>query len=495
MLITAELRNQFKNFVAGRGGLYFKDHDLRNLENAISARMKERGIHSLPGYYAYLTTSDEKENEFRELLNLITINHTYFFRNEPQFKAFSEKVLPEVIAQKLREASGEEKPSLRIWSAGCATGEEAYSIAMVVNDLITDIESWDVHILATDASENALQGARKGLYRQNSSKHVDEEHIARYFTKESDKYAVRDTIKNMVTFAYLNLMDEEYPAGFDVIFCRNVVIYFEFETTLKVMNKLFSSLTDDGYMFIGYSETLQFMQDRLHMVSWKDAIYYRKGLPGKPEKAAPPIPPKEEINIDEVLEEISRAEAEANIEAETKKAPPPEKIEDMIVQIIKKIHTKDYDGALALAEEAISADRKALDPYFLAAEIFINQGKTDEAKSKLTNVLKIDSLFAPAYYLYGCIYMEENDPENAKKNLKKALFIDKKFLLAHFYLAQVFKSEGRARDAIREYRNTLKLLSGESPGDIVAYSGGFNAATFMSVCRDNLERLKLEYGD
>jgi len=492
MPITADLKGQFRNFVASRGGLYFKDHDLRNLEGAISLRMKSRGIHSLPGYYAYLTTSPQKENEFRELLNIITINHTYFFRNTPQFKAFREKVLPEVIARKLRGANTKEKPSLRIWSAGCATGEEAYSIAMVVSDLIGDVENWDINILATDASEDALRRAQKGLYGRNSAKHVDEEHIAKYFTKEEDRYAINDTIKNMVNFAYFNLMDEEYPAGFDVIFCRNVVIYFEFETTLKVMNKLFSALTDQGYMFIGYSETLQYMQERLRMVSWEDAIYYRKGLPRRAEAIAPVIPPKEEINIDKVLEEISRAEAEANIEAERKKAPLPEEIEDIIIRIIKKMHMKEYAAALALAEEAIIADGRALDPYFLAAEIFINQGKPDEAKSKLASVLKVDSLFAPAHYLYGCIYMEENDLDNAKKSLKKALFIDKRFLLAHFYLAQVFKNEGHARNAIREYRNTLKLLSKDDPSDIVAYSGGFNAATFMSVCRDNLERLKLE---
>ncbi|NQU95186.1 MAG: hypothetical protein HQ549_03010 [Candidatus Omnitrophica bacterium] len=504
MPATVDIRNQFKTFVANRGGLYFKDHDLKNLESAISARMKSRGMHSFPGYYAYLTTAEEKEDEFRELLNLLTINHTYFFRNEPQFKALREKVLPNVIEKKRQEASasGEEKPALRIWSAGCATGQEPYSIAMIVRDLIEDIDDWDVQILATDASENALQNARKGTYSQNSVKHVDETRLARYFTKEGNterdtKYRIQENIRRMINFAFFNLMEESFPTGFDIIFCRNVVIYFEFETTVKVMNKLYSGLLDGGYMFIGYSETLQFMQDRLQMISWEDAIYYHKAKGKAPvyTEFAEPLPAKEEIDLDKVLEEISKAEATANLEAETKKAPPTQKIENMLIQIIKAMHLKQYDKALSLIEEASSVDDKVVDPHYLAAEIFINQGKRGEAKTRLSTALKLDSLFAPAHYLYGCIYVEESDLDNAKKSLKKALFIDKNFLLAHFYLAQVFKTEGRTKDAIREYRNSLKLLSGAAPGDIIAYSGGFNAATFMSVCRDNLERLKIEYGD
>ena len=496
-----DLRNKFRNFITNRGGLYFKDHDLSDLEGAISTRMLEHRFDSPVTYYNYITASEKKEDEFRELLNLITINHTYFFRNEPHFKALKEKILPEIIERKLRayqNSDKEEKPELRIWSAGCSSGEEPYSIAMIIKDVIGNIEDWNITIFATDASTNVLSRARKGLYGKNTVKYSDSDYLNRYFTEREfeardRKFEIDDSIKDMVNFAYFNLMDEDYPVGLDVIFFRNVSIYFELETTIKVMSKIYSSLADDGYLFIGYSETLQFMPDKFQMVSWGDSIYYRKLLKGEGRRLEMPKSIEEEkLDIDKVLEEISRAQAIAELEAEAKKAKPSKKIEEILVEIIKSMHLKEYDTALKLIEEAHLADKKAVDPYYLAAEIFMNQGRIEEAKLKLFEALKLNSLFAPAHYLLGCMYIEENVLDSAKECLRKALYIDKKFLIAHFYLALAFKNEGSSKDAIREYRNTLKLLSKTKPEDVVAYSGGFNAATLMSVCRDNLERLKLE---
>jgi len=171
---------------------------------------------------------------------------------------------------------------------------------------------------------------------------------------------------------------------------------------------------------------------------------------------------------------------------------PPERFEDILVQIIKAIHLKEYGKALRLIEDAGRADATSSDPHYLAAEIYINQGKPREAKKRLEKALELDSLFAPAHYLLGCISVEQNELGKAKENLKKALYINKDFLLAHFYLALVFKNEGSISNAIREYRNTVRLLSRQDPQDIIAYSGGFSAATLASVCRDNIERLKLE---
>ena len=191
--------------------------------------------------------------------------------------------MPQLAEKKLKEArdAGRAKPTLRIWSAGCSTGEEPYTIAMVIRDSIPDINSWDIHILATDASQEALARASKGIYSLNSMRLVDMEHKGLYFKErgrsaQDERYEIDDSIKKMVTFGYHNLIDDDYPAGFDIVFCRNVVIYFELETTIKVMTKIRDSLNDNGYLFIGYSETLYFLHDKFKMISRDEAIYYRK---------------------------------------------------------------------------------------------------------------------------------------------------------------------------------------------------------------------------
>ena len=500
IIFDENLKHQFKNLVSDRCGLYFKDHDLKDLEKVLIQRMKDLKIHSPSAYYNKLAVSEDRENEFRELLNLLTVNHTYFFRNEPQFDVLKDRILPELMARRLTDLSAtnnpSNKPRIRIWSAGCSTGEEPYTLAMVIQDVIPNIEDWDIQIIATDVSMNALAKARKGIYTETAMRLVDADHKERYFTerkidKGAPQYEIRDSVKKTVRFDYFNLMDEEFPKKFDIIFCRNVVIYFELETTIKIMNKFHSSLAEDGYFFIGYSESLQFITEKFKMQDWKDAIYYIKSPPEMPGKREP------KRLADQDLEKIIATAAKAEWLAEEKGikiekiALPPRKIEDFLVDAIKFFHLKQYNRALALIEEAHQAAPEAMDPYYLFAEVYVNQGNFQEAKEKLNAALSIHPMFTPAHYLLGYIFMEQENLEEAKRHLKKALYLDKDFSLAHFNLAHIYRKEGRLEDSIREYRNTLKILAQMSLGDIIAYSGGFNAATLVSVCKDNIERLKL----
>ena len=463
--------------------------------------MKACSFDTVLAYYAYLTSSEKKDDELRELLNRLTINHTYFFRNEPQFKVLKEKILPELIERKnnahnvQRITLDATRPSLRIWSAGCSTGEEPYTIAMILKDVIPDIENWDIQIFATDASTEALEAARKGVYSVNSMRLVDDLHKNRYFSQRpgaglDSKYAIHDDIKKMVNFSFFNLMSEEYPGPFDILFCRNVTIYFELETTIQVMNKFAGSLDDDGYLFIGYSETLQFISDKFKMINWDDAIFYLKTKDGAVPKRFIPLKPRPfELKVDDILAQISKAEFDAEVKEGANKKRPIE-FEQKIVCAMKAIHTKNYDEALSLTEEARVLEKNAPEPCYIAAEVYSNQGKFKEAKDNLYAALNKDMMFAPAHYLFGSIYAEEGKMEAAEESYRRALYLEDEFSLAHFSLANIYRDNIRIDDALREYRNTLNVLSKSDPYDIVAYSGGFNAATLASVCKNNIERLK-----
>jgi len=509
VILAEEMRDKFKTFIADRCGLYFKDHDLKSLENAVIERAVVCGVGSASDYYDLVTTSKNREAEFRELLNLLTINHTYFFRNESHFRALKEKILPGIVERKRREAAlkrksaGSEnaKPTLRVWSAGCSTGEEPYSIAMVVRDVIKDPDEWDVEISAPDASTYALSRARKAVYAPNVMKLLSREYKQKNFVEKKDargkkQYELISAIKKMVHFDYLNLIGGQFPRGFDIIFCRNVVIYFELETVIGLMNRFYSSLNDTGTIFIGYSETLQFMPDKFKMKNWEDAIFY-----GKTKNASQfdeKVSPRSSIiQSQKAAEKIvsERAAAELRAEekvSEEKKVVLSRKIKSLLVEITKELYLKRYDSALSLIREAEAIDKNAPQPHYLAAEIRANQGRFREAKDQLEVVLTLDALFVPAHYLFGTIYLEEEDLEHAKVSLKKALYLDGNFSLAHYSLANIYRREGKRDDAVRAYRNTLKVLSQGAPDDIIPYSGGFNVETLLSICRNNIERLKIE---
>jgi len=492
MIFPEELKNKFRQFIAGSCGLYFKDHDIKSLEAALRTRAGSCGIDSAAAYYAYLTTSKNKRDEFRQLLNILTVNHTYFFRNEPHFRVLKEKVLPEIITRKTKNlsASPESRATLRVWSAGCSSGEEPYSIAMVIRDLIEDFDRWDIRIFATDVSSEALQAAEKGVYGKNSMRLVNSEHKKKYFIEKRDlRCEVKNSIKSMVKFNYLNLIDEEYPENIDIIFCRNVTIYFDLETTIKIMNKIHASLCDTGHLFIGYSESLQFISDKFEMEDFRDAIIYRKARKKAVSGIKGPKPPEKKAQ--EIIDEISKAEMASEKKIETQEHTVPSgKMEDLLVQIMKDLYMKKYDRALTVIEQAHAVDRNVIEPYFFAAEIYMNQGRIDEAKEKLCVALRINALFAPLYYLLGNIYIETEDFDQARENFKKALYLDKNFVLAHFSLGVVLRKVGRIEDALRQFRNTQKILLKDTSGDTIAFSGGFNAATLISVCKNNIERLK-----
>lgn len=511
--IPEGLKGQFRNVVNTRCGLYFKDYDLKDLEQAVGVRMQACNIDSPAAYYNLLIFSEKREDEFRELLNLLTIKHTYFFRNEPQFKALKERILPDIMERRLRQAGEREaapkgntiqKPVIRIWSAGCSTGEEPYTIAMVLKDTIPDPEAWDVQIVATDASTEALENARKGVYGVNSMKLVDQEHKDRYFIERKHsgidaRYELKDEIKKMVHFSFFNLMEEDYPAGFDIIFCRNVVIYFELETTIRVMNKFAKSLNEDGYLFIGYSESLQFISDHFRMIDWEDAIFYAKVKEGREAPRFRPFGPAErepvrvEISVEQfekAVEELSRAEVAADTHKEAERHKSSKRLKELLIEAVKAFHLKQYEEAIALAEEARKVDQDAVEPYYLVAEISANQGRPELAKENLRMALGKDMMFAPAHYLMGSLHIQENSHEEAKNSLKKAIYLDHGFSLAHFGLANIYRDSGNIASALREYRNTLNILSKASLYDIVPYSGGFNTVTLASVCKSNIERLK-----
>jgi len=493
-VLPLELKLRMRHLISLRCGLYFKDHDLKNLEDAVATRMSCCGLLTPAAYYERLLDGVSAEEEFRELLNLLTVNHTYFFRNEAQFQVLKEKILPRLLEYKKKLAFEQRlpKPILRVWSAGCSTGEEPYSLAIILSEAMADIEDWHVEVVATDASTQVLDHARRGVYSENSVKHVTAEYLQKYFVAPDQlegrpRYEIQEGIKRLVKFGFLNLMDENYPSGFDIIFCRNVVIYFAPETTRMVMEKFYQSLNEEGHLFIGYSESLQFLGDKFKMIAEDDAIYYSRKTAKMSEQE-----PHDGMPLAPYIDSIGPSREDL-VDSLPLPAMDTERTEEQRVgQIKSAIIAKRYSQALNVIEQALGENKNSEVVRYLAAEVYLNLGRFDDGRKQLVKILSQNPLSAPGYYLLGCLYLEEGRLSEAKVNLNKAIYLDGSFLLSHFYLAQVYKEEEQFDRAVKEYRNTLKLLSSLLPTDIIAYSEDVEAAVLVSVCRDNIERLKVD---
>jgi chemotaxis protein methyltransferase CheR len=268
---------RIRDLVYRVAGIFHPDNKLRLLFDRCTRRMKELKAQTLREYFAYLTTSPIRQIELVALLNEITIGETCFFRNQAQLDALRQIVIPKIIAAKLESAV----PRLRIWSAGCSTGEEPYTLSMLLLDEAqSHLHDWRVEISATDLNECSLANARNAVYGDYSTRHLSPYYRQKYFVPAGDRLQVQPAVRARVSFSRLNLSDDARMAsmkGFDVIFCCNVLIYFDLTSKQRVIRHFYDALQSHGYLFLGRSESLYKVNDDFRLVHLPGATAYVKG--------------------------------------------------------------------------------------------------------------------------------------------------------------------------------------------------------------------------
>ncbi len=252
--LTDEEFRLLSEFIYGYAGLYFDESNRFLLESRLQNRLREHRFDSFLKYYQYLLYHQDRMLEINALLDTVTTNETYFYREKNQLDAFAGEILPELA----RRNAG--KKRIRIWSAGCSTGEEPYTLAILCRESGLFDGSWEVDIVGTDISQRVLRTARKAVFSQASFRATEDASRERYFRKTEDgKYALGDSIRDMVHFGHLNLMDEKMMGLIrecDIIMCRNVIIYFDKSAKARVVNSFFRKLVPGGYLLLGHSESL-----------------------------------------------------------------------------------------------------------------------------------------------------------------------------------------------------------------------------------------------
>ncbi len=263
-----------RDLIHGYCGIYFDDGSKFLLERRLSRRLEQHRLKSFEEYYHLLKYDRKREEELVVLVDNLTTNETYFFRESPQLKAFSEEILPE-----LRRSISDRKV-LRIWSAGCSTGEEPYTIAILLLESGDWWRDWQVEILGSDINQRVLHTARKGVYKKSAHRATSPEMLAKYFVMdEKGDYRIIDRVKELVSFSSVNLLDPHKTSlinNMDIIFCRNVIIYFDREAKKKVIESFYQKLREGGYLLLGHSESLINLSSAFVLRTLKNDMVYQK---------------------------------------------------------------------------------------------------------------------------------------------------------------------------------------------------------------------------
>jgi len=276
--LTDHELSEIRMLIEERTGIHFDESRERFLSTRVREHMHERGYTRV----SELLRAVRKTNvEYDSLLERMLTQETSFFRYPAVFEAFEKRVLPEIHVSKFWK----NPRTLRVWSAGCSTGEEPYSIAITIADSLSFADAWNVEILATDVGKLALKNAEKGIYSGRSLGSVNEKQLAAHFTKVENKFHVKPRLKKMISFAPMNLASPVYVGRMDLIFCMNVLIYFTEERRRALVQRFYEALEPGGYLFLGHSESISKMPVKFQAIVLGDCILYRKPTMQEQQKA------------------------------------------------------------------------------------------------------------------------------------------------------------------------------------------------------------------
>lgn len=499
--LAARLLSPLSQLIASQMGLSFPEERWHDLERGIHAIAQECGFQDVESCARWLLSSQLTRPQVESLASHLTVGETYFFRESRSFEAFEAHILPAVI----RSRQGREQ-YLRIWSAGCCTGEEAYSIAISVSKAMANVKDWKITILATDINPHFLRKAANGLYGEWSFRDVPQWIKERYFKKAGDRrFEIVPSIKNMVTFSHLNLAEAVYPSllndtnAMDVIFCRNVLMYFVQERMKNIIHNLYRSLVDGGWLIVSPSEASHTLFSQFAPASFPGTIFYKKdskapyagedflsrGLPSFP------WPEDKKVSFQPTPEVVREPQPEVALSPHSRDSAPSD---------VEEPHTtaaqpSPYTEALALYEHGRYAEAaetlialfshapRTPEGMALIARAYANQGKLVEAQEWSEHAIVEDKLNAGLYYLRATILQEQGNLDEATVSLKRALYLDQRFVLAHFALGNLARRRQKFREADKHFQNALSLLSTSRQDDVLPESDGMTAGRLMEIIR------------
>lgn len=468
---------RFSKLLLDRYGLYFSERRRPELESAILHAFAASPTADFNEYYTLLAERTDGGLEMERLINAVTINETYFFRDAAQFDALATSVLPELIERRrmLR--------TLRIWSAGCSSGEEPYSIAMLLRDMLPDVDEWSITILGTDVNTAALDRARQGLFGDWAFREARAREMRpRYFHRVGARWELSPDVRRMVTFTRLNLAGTEYPAYatntmfMDLILCRNVTIYFDAAVTAAVVDRFYNTLTDGGWLVVGHSELSLNVYRQFQTRNFPNTVLYQRSGTEPAQPAAwqwPPVQLESVVPLPKTTPAVSTPSTvkspipapPASTSSSTTDVPPLEQARQL-VEFGRSEEARDLLLTLTQSPPV------STDVYILLGQTCANLGDLEAAERWCREALKRNKLALEAYYTLALVLQHQARLPEAIEALKKVIYIDRNDVLGHFSLARLYYQNGQAPAALKSLDNARRLLETQSDDAVVARSGG-----------------------
>ena len=451
--------------IEARTGLSF-DAQLRVNLGAI---LSELAAGDVAGFVRSLRASPDNALGWQRLMRALVIGETYFFRNRAHFELLGDLILPDVIAR---------RSGLNIWSAGCATGEETYSIGITLHEHLPDLGKRTVHLIGTDINNHAITAARTAIYRTWAFRQTDIIFRARYFDTVENGYHVKPFISELATFRQANLLAGPPLPQVDVIFCCNVLLYFDEAALARAEDLMFDALTPGGWLILGQAEAIRSRRERWTTHIFPGAVAYQKPLAGKTPtlwQMGSPTTAKRSPTSQQKI--VKKTTSHLN--------PVPLSYNDAV----NRFRAERYGEAQAILSEIIAQQPRHAAAHVLSACISANRGAMQDAGLHLDIALQLDSLQADAHYLKGVLYLENGADSAAIEALRAALYCRRGHPLAAMILGTLYLRKGETARARRTWDEALRTLVEIAPDTPVCDLSDMTAESIMSFLTSQLQGL------
>ncbi|UFS69416.1 chemotaxis protein CheR [Geomonas sp. RF6] len=464
------------DFLGAQMGLHFPKQRWGDLERGLVEAAREMGFPDVAACAGRLVNQTLTQRQIEILASHLTVPETYFFREPASLQVVESVILPELV----HERRGRDQ-RLRLWSAGCSSGEEAYTLAIMLYRMLPDLKEWHITILGTDISPRALHKARGGIYSNWSFRGTPNWLKDLFFRPAgAGRYELSQQIRQMVSFSYLNLARDDYPSlvtntnAMDLILCRNVLMYFTQQLAQEVAERLHKSLMDGGWLLVSPAEVSPQTFSSFQGVNFPDATVYRKSADSVPARSV------------EAPASIATPFPAGNGGAEGGSLPL-HAAEDSLAAAGDAFRAGRYGEAAAALQELLQDGRRDAHGYSLIVRSFANQGALDQALHWCERAITVHKLTAEFHYLRAVILQEKDEMQEARLSLQRALYLDPNLVLAHFALGKIAMGEGKGK-AAKHFHNALALLKGMAPDDTLPESEGMTAARLKEVIHSLLGR-------
>jgi chemotaxis protein methyltransferase CheR len=500
-------------------GLFFPPDRWADLLRKLDAAAPAFGCGDAEACARLLTASVVSKKQIELLATYLTVGETYFFREPRSFEVLEQEILPVLIQERRNGAR-----QLRFWSAACCTGEEPYSIAMLLHRLLPDLSAWKTDILATDISSRFLCKAAEGVYGQWSFRGIPPAVQAQHFRRTPNgHYTISSALKKMVSFAQLNLVEDVYPsstnntAGMDIVFCRNVLIYFTAQRIRHILTQFYQTLNEGGWLIVSPVETAFAMDSPFTAVQFPGVTLFRKDsdrteslfsvnsvfmFPSAPStKGELPWFSPTDLQTNAIGVPGTTGVIALQQEEWEQNAPPPSPLpgEDWrrlyeeacafyargqyaaVVETLQTIRWEERSGDLfsSPSREQVMA---------LLARAHANQGQLTEAQTWCEQALAVNKFDPALYYLHATILLECGQETEARSSLTQALYLDHRFVLAHFTLGNLARQRKEFKEAEKHLEKALTLLQRYRSEDILPESEGMTAGRLTQIIADMSKR-------